>query len=205
MNVCEMPVAYKHAPDMVFRVESRFFATPNTVPLKPKNITAMASDSSFDVVSKLDMQELDNALNQARKEIVQRYDLKDSHSEVLFNEKDLELTLESATDMSLKSVIDILQSKLIKRGISIKALEYGKVEPATQNSLRQKVKLKQGIDKENAKIITTAVKELKLKVQAQIQGETVRISGKDKDELQTVIQKLKTLEFPVPLQFENYR
>jgi uncharacterized protein YajQ (UPF0234 family) len=124
----------------------------------------MASEHSFDIVSKIPMQELDNALNQARKELQQRYDLKDSKSQILFNQKEMELTLESENEFTLKAVIDILHSKLIKRGISIKALEYGKIEPAAHNTVRQKVKLKQGLSKEVSKQITTAIKELKLKV-----------------------------------------
>lgn len=165
----------------------------------------MASDHSFDIVSKLDMQELDNALNQARKELLQRYDLKDTNSDIKFNVKDMELTLESASEFTLKSVTDVLQSKLIKRNISAKVLDFGKIEPATQNSVRQKVKLRQGIDKENAKKVVAAIKELKTKVQASIQGEDVRVSAKDIDELQAVQQKLRTMEFDVPLQFNNYR
>ncbi|MBC8043247.1 MAG: YajQ family cyclic di-GMP-binding protein [Rhizobacter sp.] len=165
----------------------------------------MASDHSFDIVSKLDMQELDNALNQARKELLQRYDLKDTNSDIKFNAKDMELTLESASEFTLKAVTDVLQSKLIKRNISAKVLDFGKIEPATQNSVRQKVKLRQGIDKENAKKVVAAIKELKTKVQASIQGEDVRVSAKDIDELQAVQQKLRTMEFDVPLQFNNYR
>jgi cyclic-di-GMP-binding protein len=165
----------------------------------------MASENSFDIVSKIDMQELDNALNQARKELAQRYDLKDSNSNILFNQKDMELTLESASDFTLKSVVDVMQSKFIKRGISVQSLDYGKIESATQNSVRQKVKLKQGIDKETAKKITTAVKEMKLKVQASVQGDEVRISGKQLDDLQTVQRQLGAMDLGVPLQFLNYR
>lgn len=165
----------------------------------------MATEHSFDIVSKIPMQELDNALNQARKEIQQRYDLKDTNSEILFNPKEMELTLQSASEFTLKSVIDVLQSKLIKRGISIKALEYGKLEPASHNSVRQKVKLKQGISKEVSKKITTAIKELKLKVQTQVQGDAIRVSGKQIDDLQAVQKHLLSLDFEIPLQFENYR
>lgn len=165
----------------------------------------MASEHSFDIVSKVNLQELDNALNQAKKEIAQRYDLKDSKSEILFNDKDMEITLESASDFTLKTVVDILQSKLIKRNISTKILDFQKIEPATHNSVRQKVKLKQGIDKENSKKVTTAIKDLKLKVQAQIQGDAVRVSGKQLDDLQAVQQALLAMDFGVPLQFENYR
>lgn len=165
----------------------------------------MATEHSFDIVSKIPMQELDNALNQARKEIQQRYDLKDTNSEILFNPKEMELTLQSASEFTLKSVIDVLQSKLIKRGISIKALEYGKLEPASHNSVRQKVKLKQGISKEVSKKITAAIKELKLKVQTQVQGDAIRVSGKQIDDLQAVQKHLLSLDFEIPLQFENYR
>lgn len=165
----------------------------------------MATEHSFDIVSKINLQELDNAINQARKEIQQRYDLKDSRSAILFNQKDMELTLESASEFTLKAVIDILQSKLIKRNISIKVLDFQKIEPATQNSVRQKVKLKQGIDRETSKKITTAIKEMKLKVQAQVQGDEVRVSGKQIDDLQAVQKALLAMDLGVPLQFVNYR
>lgn len=165
----------------------------------------MATEHSFDIVSKINLQELDNALNQARKELQQRYDLKDSKSAILFNEKDMELTLESASEFTLKAVVDTLQSKLIKRNISTKVLDYQKIEPATQNTVRQKIKLKQGLDKETSKKITTAIKEMKLKVQAQVQGDEVRVSGKQIDDLQTVQKSLLAMDFNVPLQFVNYR
>lgn len=165
----------------------------------------MADTHSFDIVSKLDLQELDNALNQARKELQQRYDLKSSNSEILFNEKEMLITLESADEFSLKSVIDILQSKMIKRNISIKALDFGKIEPATQKTVRQKVKLKQGIDRDTSKKITIAIKDMKLKVQAAVQGEEVRVTAKAIDDLQTVMQKLKAMDLNIPLQFTNYR
>lgn len=165
----------------------------------------MASEHSFDIVSKINLQELDNALNQARKEIQQRYDLKDTKSAILFNEKEMELTLESASEFTLKAVIDTLQSKLIKRGISTKVLDFQKIEPASRNSVRQKVKLKQGIDKETSKKITTAIKELKLKVQAQIQGDEIRVSGKQIDDLQAVQKHLLSIDLGIPLQFVNYR
>jgi len=165
----------------------------------------MASEHSFDIVSKINMQELDNALNQAKKELAQRYDLKDTNSNIEFNSKEMELTLESASDFTLKNVVDILQSKMIKRGISVKSLEYGKLEPATQNSVRQKVKLKQGLDKEVSKTITLAIKDLKLKVQSQVQGDAVRVTGKQLDELQAIQQKLMSLDLPMTIQFENYR
>ncbi len=185
-------------------ISRRFFE--NICNRKTCNLSyAMASEHSFDIVSKIPMQELDNALNQARKEIQQRYDLKDSKSQILFNQKDMELTLESENEFTLKAVIDILHSKLVKRGLSIKALEYGKIEPAAHNTVRQKVKLKQGISKEVSKQITTAIKELKLKVQAQVQGDAVRVSGKQIDDLQAVQKHLLSMDFNLPLQFENYR
>jgi Uncharacterized protein conserved in bacteria len=165
----------------------------------------MITNSSSVPVSKINLQELDNALNQARKELQQRYDLKDSKSAILFNEKDMELTLESASEFTLKAVIDVLQSKLIKRNISTKVLDFQKIEPASQNTVRQKVKLKQGIDKETSKKITTAIKEMKLKVQAQVQGDEVRVSGKQIDDLQTVQKALLAMDLGVPLQFVNYR
>jgi uncharacterized protein YajQ (UPF0234 family) len=165
----------------------------------------MASDHSFDVVSKINMQELDNALNQARKEVQQRYDLKDTKSEIEFNAKEMELTLSSASEMSLKAVIDILQSKLIKRGITIKSLKYGKVEPATQMSVRQKITVLQGIDKEQSKKVTTLVKESKLKVQAQIMGDEVRVSAKAIDDLQAVMKLLQAADLDFAVQFTNYR
>ncbi|MFN3561146.1 MAG: YajQ family cyclic di-GMP-binding protein [Chloroherpetonaceae bacterium] len=165
----------------------------------------MASEHSFDIVSKINLQELDNALNQARKELQQRYDLKDSKSAILFNEKEMELTLESASEFTLKAVIDTLQSKLIKRNLSTKILDFQRIEPASQNTVRQKVKLKQGINKETSKKITTAIKELKLKVQAQVQGDEIRVSGKQIDDLQAVQKALLAMDFGVPLQFVNYR
>ncbi len=165
----------------------------------------MAAANSFDVVSKIDTHELDNAINQAQKELSQRYDLKGTNSEIIFNKTEMDLKLESKDEFTLKTVVDILQSKLIKRGISIKALDYGKVEPATQKSVRQKVTFKQGIDKETSKKITKHIKDMKLKVQVQVQGEEVRVSGKSRDELQEVITSLKAMDLDVPLQFENYR
>jgi hypothetical protein len=165
----------------------------------------MAAANSFDVVSKIDIHELDNAINQAQKELSQRYDLKGTHSEITFNKTEMDLKLESKDEFTLKTVVDILQSKMIKRGISIKALDYGKVEPATQKSVRQKVTFKQGIDKETSKKITKHIKDMKLKVQVQVQGEEVRVSSKSRDELQEVITSLKAMDLDVPLQFENYR
>jgi len=165
----------------------------------------MASDSSFDIVSKIDTHELDNAINQAQKELSQRYDLKGTNSKIEFNKTEMELKLESADEFTLKTVVDILQSKMIKRGISIKALNFDKVEPASQKTVRQKVTFTQGISKEISKKITKHIKDMKLKVQVQVQGEEVRVSGKSRDDLQEVISSLKALDLDVPLQFENYR
>jgi uncharacterized protein YajQ (UPF0234 family) len=165
----------------------------------------MASDNSFDVVSKVDFQELNNAIQQALKEIHTRFDLKDSKSNITFDEKEPSLTLASADDYKLKAVTDILQTKLVKRGVPLKALTYGAVEPAAGATVRQKATLQQGIATEKAKDIVKAVKNSKLKVQASIQGDFVRISGKDRDTLQQVMAMLRQGDFGVDLQFTNYR
>lgn len=164
----------------------------------------MASkENSFDIVSEVSLQEVDNALNQARKEIETRFDFKDSKSEIKYDGK--EITLVSDDDFKLKNVVDILESKMVKRGIDLKTLKYGKVEQATGNTVRQQVEIQQGIDSTLAKEIVKEVKNSKIKVQASIQGDKVRISGKERDDLQKVIQLLKEKEFEVPLQFSNYR
>jgi hypothetical protein len=165
----------------------------------------MAQQNSFDIVSEVNMQEVDNALNQAQKEVVQRYDLKDSKSTINFDQKEKIVTVSSLNEFTLKSVIDVLQNKFIKRGIHLKSLEYSPVEQAAGGTSRQKITLRVGIDKENAKNLVKIIKDSKLKVQAQIMEEQVRVSGKDRDELQAVIAKLKALDFPLPLQFTNYR
>jgi uncharacterized protein YajQ (UPF0234 family) len=165
----------------------------------------MAADNSFDVVSKIDMQELNNAIQQAMKEITTRFDLRDSKSKLELNEKDLALTLSSADDYKLKAVTDILQSKLVKRGISLKAFAYGAVEPAAGGTVRQKATIQQGIPGDKAKKMVQTIKDAKLKVQASIQGDTVRVSGKDRDTLQQVIALLKQQDFGLDLQFTNYR
>ncbi len=163
------------------------------------------SQPSFDIVSEVDMQEVDNALNQTRKEISQRYDFKDSKTTIEFNQKEKEITVLSDNDFRLQAVVDILQNKFIKRGISVKALKYGSVEPASGSMVRQKISLQVGIDKENAKKLVQIIKETKLKVQAQIMEEQVRVTGKNKDDLQEVIAMLKTKDISLPLQFTNYR
>ena len=165
----------------------------------------MAAENSFDVVSKIDVQEVRNAIEQAIKEVRQRFDLKDSHSEIKLLEGDKALQLASANEYHLEAVLEILQQKLVKRGISLKALTVGKVEPATGQSVRQKIELQQGIPTEKAKEIAKVIKESKKKIQASIQGETVRISGKDRDALQEAIALLKAHDFGIDMQFTNYR
>ncbi len=164
----------------------------------------MAAENSFDVVSKVDMQEVKNALDQAMKEIRTRFDLKDSRSDVKL-EGETALQLASANEYTLQTVTEILQQKLAKRGVSLKAFKYGKVEPAANSSVRQKVDLQQGITTEQAKEISRTIKDSKIKVQATIQGDTVRVSGKDRDALQEVIALLKKKDFGIDLQFTNYR
>ena len=163
----------------------------------------MPADSSFDVVSKVDAQELENALNQARKEIEGRFDFKNSKTTIENTEKDI--TVVADDELKLKNVLDIIQTRAVRRGISLKAFEYGKVEPASQNTLRQKITLKAGIPKDKSKPLFDAIKASKLKVTAQFQGDQIRVSGKSKDDLQKVINLLKNLEFELPLQFVNYR
>ena len=163
----------------------------------------MAAESSFDVVSKLDRQEVDNALNQAGKELSQRFDFKGSKSNIT-QEKDA-LVIVSDDEFKLKSVVDILQNKLVKRGVPVKNLTYGKVEAALGGTVRQRVALQQGIPTDKAKEIVKAIKDSKIKVQAAIQADQVRVSGKNRDDLQTIIQLLKGKEFGISLQFENYR
>jgi len=165
----------------------------------------MAQQFSFDVVSQFDEQEVDNAVNQARKEVDQRYDFKGSNTTIDMNLKEKTITLHTSDDMKLRALHEILNGKMIKRGISLKALDYGKEEPATGGSIRQVIKLKSGLESEQAKQITKMVKDLKMKVQAAIQGEEVRITGKSKDDLQTAMQTLKAQNFDFPIQFTNYR
>lgn len=158
---------------------------------------------SFDIVSKVDMQEIDNAVNQAIKEIAQRYDFKGSKSEIT-QEKDAIKVL-GDDDYKLKAVIDVLQSKLHKRNISLKSLQYGKVEPASGGMVRQVISIQQGISKEKGKEIIAMIKESKIKVQAQIQDEQVRVTGKNRDDLQATIQLLKGSDIEVDMQFVNFR
>ena len=165
----------------------------------------MASENSFDIVSKIDMQELNNAMQQALKEIHTRFDLRDSNSKIELVEKDVALQIASVDDYKLKAVNDILQSKMVKRGISLKALTYGAVEAAAGGTAKQRITLQQGIPGEKAKEIVRVIKDAKLKVQAAIQGDTVRVSGKDRDTLQQVIALIKSKDFGIDMQFTNYR
>ncbi len=165
----------------------------------------MAADNSFDIVSKIEIQEVKNAIDQATKEVNARFDLKDSKSSIKLDGDEKGLELASADSYKLEAVTQILEQKLIKRGISVKSIEYGKVEPAAGSSVRQKVTLKQGIAVEKAKEIVKLVKDSKQKVQATIQGETVRITGKDRDTLQATIALLKGHEFGIDMQFTNFR
>jgi len=164
----------------------------------------MAADNSFDIVSKVDIQEVRNAIDQASKEVNARFDLKNSHSTIKLEGEDT-IQLASADEYKLKAVIEILQQKILKRGISLKSLTFEKLEPATGNSVRQKIKLTQGIASEKAKEIVRVIKDSKRKVQASIQGETVRITGKDRDTLQEAIALLKNHDFGIDMQFTNFR
>jgi len=163
----------------------------------------MAAENSFDVACKIDMQEVTNALDQARREIETRYDLKGSKNELTLEKTDI--TVLAADDMKLKAVVDILQSRLHKRGVPLKALTYGSVEQAAGGALRQKISLQQGIPIEKAKEIVRLIKDTKLKVQAAIQEDQVRVSGKSRDDLQKVIALLKDKDLGIALQFTNYR
>ena len=162
------------------------------------------AENSFDIVSKVDLQEVSNALQQALKEIHTRYDLKDSKSDIHLEDKEA-LVLSSADEYKLKAVNDVLQTKLVKRGVSLKALTYGTIEPAAGSTVRQKVSLQQGIPIEKAREIVKLVKNSKLKVQASIQGDFVRVSGRDRDTLQQVIAMIKQSDFGIDMQFTNYR
>lgn len=165
----------------------------------------MAETSSFDIVSEIDLQEVDNAVNQARKEIAQRYDFKGSKSSLDLNVKEKQLVIVSDDEFKLKSVVDVLEGKLIKRGVPIKALDFGTVEPGSGATVRQTVTLRVGIDKDNARAIVKMIKETKLKVQAQIMDDQVRVTGKSKDDLQAVIKKVREADLPCAVQFVNYR
>ena len=163
----------------------------------------MAVENSFDIACKLDMQEVTNALDQARREIETRYDLKGSKNEIALEKTDITVT--TPDDMKLKAVVDILQGRLHKRGVPLKALTYGTVEQAAGGVLRQKISLQQGIPIEKAKEIVRIIKDTKIRVQASIQADQVRVSGKNRDDLQKIIALLKDKDLGIALQFTNYR
>ena len=162
-------------------------------------------DNTFDVVSKIEMPEVLNAVQQALKEVHQRFDLKDSHSNIELNEKDNKITLSSQDEFKLKAVVDILESKLVKRKVPLKGLTFGQILPAAGSTVRQEITLQQGISTEKCREIVKAVKDSKLKVQASIQGDFVRVSGRDRDTLQSVIKLLRDADFGIDMQFTNYR
>lgn len=163
----------------------------------------MATTNSFDVVSEVDMQEVDNAINQTKKEISQRYDFKGALAEVELNNEEIKINAQD--EFKLTAIMEILKGKLIKRGVSPKSLDLGKVEKANMGTVRQVCKIVKGISKEKAKVIVADIKASKIKVQAQIMENQVRVSGKDKDDLQAAIQLLKGKDYDVALQFTNYR
>lgn len=165
----------------------------------------MPDSFSFDIVSEVNLQEVDNAVHQALKEIGQRYDFKGSKSFIELRQKEKQLTVGSDDEFRLRSVIDILQNKLIKRSVSIKALDYGAVEPGAGGTVRQLIRLRVGIDKDNARLIVRMIKETRLKVQAQIMDDQVRVSGKAKDDLQAVMKMLRDADLAFAIQFTNYR
>jgi uncharacterized protein YajQ (UPF0234 family) len=193
--------------------------TPGTPPNRPSppsrpslclthyvlRFTTTMADSSFDIVSEINLQEMDNAVNQAQKEIGTRYDFKGTSAAIEFNRKEKELTLMADHEAQLEAVRTVLISKMIKRGVDPKCMDKQKLEEATHKTLRQKVKLKDGIDKETAKSIQKAIKDLKLKVNASIQGEALRVTSAKKDDLQAVIAYLRAHPPEIPIQFNNYR
>jgi cyclic-di-GMP-binding protein len=162
------------------------------------------AENSFDIVSKVELQEVSNAIQNALKEIHTRFDLKNTNSDIQLEGKEA-IVLSSADEYKLKAVNDILQSKLVKRGVAIKALTYGPVEAAAGSTVRQKITMQQGIPTEKAKEIVKVIKDSKKKVQASIQGDTVRVSGKDRDALQEIIGLLRQKDFGIDMQFTNYR
>lgn len=161
-------------------------------------------ENTFDIVSKIDLQEVNNAMQQALKEIHTRFDLKDSKSNIAMEGQDA-IVLSSADEYKLKAVNDVFQGKLVKRGVPLKGMTYGKIEPAAGGTVRQKITLQQGIPTEKAREIVKAIKDTKKKVQASIQGDLVRVSSKDRDTLQEIIAMLRKSEFGIDMQFTNYR
>ncbi len=162
------------------------------------------AENSFDIVSKVDLQEVTNAIQQALKEVHTRYDLEDSKSNIELEGKEA-IVLSSADEFKLKAVNDVLQGKLVKRGVPLKALTYGKIEDAAGSTVRQRITMQQGIPTEKAREIVKAIKDSKKKVQAAIQGDLVRVSGKDRDTLQEIMAVLRNRDFGIDMQFTNYR
>lgn len=162
-------------------------------------------DNSFDVVSRIELPEVLNAVQQALKEVHTRFDLKDSHSNIELNEKDHKILLASMDEFKLKAVVDVLESKLVKRKVPLKGLTFGEIIPAAGATVRQEIALQQGIPIEKARAIVKKIKDSKLKVQASIQGDFVRVSGRDRDTLQSVIKLLRDSDFGIDMQFINYR
>jgi cyclic-di-GMP-binding protein len=162
-------------------------------------------ENTFDVVSKIDLNEVTNAINQTLKEIQVRYDLKDAKSTIDLNEKDKKILMASADEFKLRAVTEVLQGRLVKRGVPLKGLVYGEVIPAAGSTVRQEITIQQGIPIEKAREIVKRIKESKIKVQASIQGDLVRVSGKNRDDLQQIIQLLRGQDFGIDMQFTNYR
>src|ERR1039457_4572142 len=162
-------------------------------------------DNTFDVVSKIEMPEVHNAVQQALQEVLQRFDLKESHSSIEFQEKDNKILLHSKDEFKLKAVVDILQSKLIKRQVPLKGLTYGEIVPAAGSTVKQEIAMQQGIPIEKARELVKKIKDSKLKVQASISGDYVRVSSKDRDTLQSAIKLLRDNDFGIDLQFTTYR
>ncbi|MDX1982616.1 MAG: YajQ family cyclic di-GMP-binding protein [Bryobacteraceae bacterium] len=162
-------------------------------------------ENTFDIVSVVEMPEVINAISQAEKELITRYDLKDSRSRIELNEKDKKITLSSQDEFKLKAVTDILEQKLVKRKVPLKALTFGAIQPAAGSSVRQEITLQQGIPIEKAREIVKAIKDSKKKVQASINGDLVRVSGKDRDTLQEIMGMLRQQDFGIDMQFTNYR
>ena len=160
---------------------------------------------SFEIVSEVDLQEVDNAVNQAAKELSQRYDFKNSKASIVFDRKEKKITLIADDDFKLRSLTDILTLRLAKRGVSVKGLKFSEPEKAFEGYLRQQVQICMGIDQARAKELTGLIKGLPVKVQAQIEGEKIKVSSPKKDDLQVVITHLRGLDFPIPLAFGNYR
>ena len=162
-------------------------------------------DNTFDIVSKIDLAEVNNAIQQALKEVITRYDLKDSKSEILLNEKDHKILLESQDEYKLKAVADVFEQKLVKRKVPLKGLTFGTPTQAAGSRMRQEISLQQGIPIEKAREIVKTIKDSKKRVQASIQGDLVRVSGRDRDSLQEVIALLRGQDFGIDMQFTNYR